>query len=187
MFDSLVLGVMLYGAEVFGWRERSELEGVQTKYIRWCLSLDFCIPKYMILEGTKREKIRIRTGIKALRFEEKIRNGVGRELLKECLKEKETAAESRGVKRRRERCSERGLRPEYLNKTGKGDNQKLIARIRYGNLEEGNRYWLKEEERKCGLCKLKKGRLIEDCQELERGELKEETLVEGRVDERVAE
>ncbi|XP_054004883.1 uncharacterized protein LOC128890435 [Hylaeus anthracinus] len=95
---------------------------------------------------------------------------------------------SRGVKRRTEGCNERALRPEYLNKTGKTDNQKLVARIRCGNLEEGNRYWVKEEDRKCGLCKLEKEtlkHLIEDWQELERGELKEETLVEGRADERV--
>ncbi|XP_053990557.1 uncharacterized protein LOC128882816 [Hylaeus volcanicus] len=175
----------------------------------------------MILEKTKREKIRIKTGIKALRFEEKIRNAVGRELLKECLKERYSQAEVAElregerdvVKEIRERDIQvqkqvqynkvreatynsrykyivTALRPEYLNKTGKGDNQKLIARIRCGNLEEGNRYWLKEEDRKCGLCKLEKGtlkHLIEDCQDLETGELKEETLVEGRADERVAE
>ncbi|XP_053990568.1 uncharacterized protein LOC128882821 [Hylaeus volcanicus] len=192
----------------------------------------------MIIEETKREKIRIRTGIKALRFVEKIRNAVGRELLKECLKEKETAAEeTRNIKERMDylringysqagveelregdrnvvkEVRERDIQViynkireatynsrykyivtalclEYLNKTGKRDNQKLIARIRCGNLEEGNRYWLKEEDRKCGLCKLEKGtlkHLIEDCQDLETGELKEETLVEGRADERVAE
>ncbi|KAI4483424.1 hypothetical protein M0802_013408 [Mischocyttarus mexicanus] len=89
MFDSLVKGVMLYGAKLFGWAERAELESVQQKYIRWCLGLDYCTPGYIILEETKRDKIRIGAGQRALRFEEGVRKAKGRTLVKESLKEKE--------------------------------------------------------------------------------------------------
>lgn len=34
LFDHLVIGSLLYGAEIFGWREHEEMERIQTKYIR---------------------------------------------------------------------------------------------------------------------------------------------------------
>ena len=37
LFDYLVVGVMLYGVELFGWKERIECERIQQKYIRWYL------------------------------------------------------------------------------------------------------------------------------------------------------
>lgn len=33
--------------------------------------------------------------------------------------------------------------------------RRLIAKARYGNVEEGNCYWLEQGERKCTVCNLK--------------------------------
>ncbi|KAI4474788.1 hypothetical protein M0802_015443, partial [Mischocyttarus mexicanus] len=49
----------------------------------------YCTPGYIILEETKRNKIRIGAGQRALRFEEGVRKAKGRTLVKENLKEKE--------------------------------------------------------------------------------------------------
>ncbi|KAI4487651.1 hypothetical protein M0802_011964 [Mischocyttarus mexicanus] len=57
IFDSLVKGMMLNGAELFGWAERAELERVQQKYIHWCLGLDYCTPGYIILEDKDRSSM----------------------------------------------------------------------------------------------------------------------------------
>lgn len=79
-------------------------------------------------------------------------------------------------------------RVEYLKKEGNGGNQRLIARARCGNIEEGNRYWLDEERRKCTLCSLGIGiikYLLKDCQRLETSELREEEIAEGRRNEAV--
>ncbi|KAK9301829.1 hypothetical protein QLX08_005940 [Tetragonisca angustula] len=38
-------------------------------------------------------------------------------------------------------------RPKYLVKRSKKKSQRLIARARCGNMEEWNRYWMKEEFR----------------------------------------
>ena len=99
MFDYLVVAVMLYGVELFGWKERIECERIQQKYIRWCLDLERCTPGYMILEETKRDKVRIR----AMQYEERIRNATGINILKECLGEKEReATKTKNTQERRE-------------------------------------------------------------------------------------
>jgi hypothetical protein len=46
MFDSLVKSVMMYGAEIWGWREQEGLEGVQGKYLKWVLGVDRETPGY---------------------------------------------------------------------------------------------------------------------------------------------
>ena len=56
----------------------------------------------MILEETKRNKIRIRAGQRATQYEKK-RNATGKNILKECLKEKEReATKTKNIHERRE-------------------------------------------------------------------------------------
>ena len=52
---SKVVGSLLYGAEIFGWKEREKMEVIQNKYIKWCLRLERSTPEYIVLEETKRE------------------------------------------------------------------------------------------------------------------------------------
>ena len=60
-----------------------------------------------------------------------------------------------------------------IEKKGERGNQKIIARTRCGNTEEWNKYWDKEETRKCMLCErgstLK--HWLEDCEKIEKGEM----------------
>ncbi|KOC59656.1 hypothetical protein WH47_11086 [Habropoda laboriosa] len=89
LWDSLILGVLLYGVGLWGYKERGEVERLQLKYIKWTLGLDIRTPDYIVLEETKREKIRVRAGRRALSFEEGVREGIGWQLLRECLREKQ--------------------------------------------------------------------------------------------------
>ena len=57
---------LLYGVELFGWKERIECEKIEQKYIRW--NLEICTPGY-ILEEIKGDKIRIRAGQRAMQNE----------------------------------------------------------------------------------------------------------------------
>ncbi|TGZ53811.1 hypothetical protein DBV15_10472 [Temnothorax longispinosus] len=108
LFDSLVGSVMVYGAEVWGWLEHSNVEGVEARYLRWSLGLEKCTPGYVVLEETKRDKIRIRTAKLAVNFEEKARQGHGRRRwVKKCIKERE----GRGTLTRG-----RSEREEYLSR-----------------------------------------------------------------------
>ncbi|KAI4486887.1 hypothetical protein M0802_012238 [Mischocyttarus mexicanus] len=79
-------------------------------------------------------------------------------------------------------------RPAYLTKRREGCSQKLIARARCGNIQENNRYWLDQEERRCTLCGAEAGalkHLIDRCQKVKTTELKEEEILEGKKNERV--
>ena len=53
--------------------------------------------------------------------------------------------------RYRELATER--MPRYLRKFKKEINIDIIARLRCGNLERINKYWLKDEDKLCRLCK----------------------------------
>ena len=45
----------------------------------------------------------------------------------------------------------------YLEDKEREKSQKLISRARLGNLEERNKYWMKEDGKLCELCLLEKG------------------------------
>ena len=49
--------------------------------------------------------------------------------------------------------------PEYLRESRSEKEIKDKAKLRCGNMENANRYWLSEEEKKCILCGKEEGRL----------------------------
>ena len=89
---------------------------MQQKYIRWCLGLKRCTPGYMILEKAKGDKIRIRAGQRAMQYKERIRNATGMNILKECLKEKETeATKTKNIQERQECLMRNGYSQAGIN------------------------------------------------------------------------
>jgi len=76
LFRYLVLGVIMYGAEIWGLKERGELEVIQKKYIKWSFGLDSCTPDYIVYKESGLNKIRITAGYKTMKFEEKVLEGV---------------------------------------------------------------------------------------------------------------
>jgi len=89
LFRYLVMAIIMYGAEIWGRRERGELEVIQKKYVKWSLDLDPCTPDYIVYKESGIDKIRIRAGCRAVKLEEKILKGGNRWLLIECTKAKE--------------------------------------------------------------------------------------------------
>ncbi|KAK1131939.1 hypothetical protein K0M31_016081 [Melipona bicolor] len=77
--------------------------------------------------------------------------------------------------------------PEYLSKTGNGESQQLIAQAICGNIERWNRYWEKEERRKCDICEGAPGtmeHLTRECRKMDR-KIGIEEVLSGRKDEKV--
>jgi len=90
LFGYLVLGIIMYGAKIWGWKERGELEIIQKKYVKWSLDLvDFCTPDYIVYKESGIDKIRITVGYRAMKFKEKALNGDNRRLLIECIEVRE--------------------------------------------------------------------------------------------------
>lgn len=88
LFDSIVKGILYYGVEIWGYREWREMEAIQEKYLRWILGLDKSTPGYIVKEEMKRHKLRVETGWRAGRFEEKLQKGGGGEIGRKCLIER---------------------------------------------------------------------------------------------------
>ena len=109
LYDTLVASVLLYGAEIWGWKEYEEIERLQERYIRWTLGLDRCTPWYIVLKEVDREKMRIRTGNRACKFEEKVLESKGKRIVKACIKEKELGI---GGSKKWE------IREKYFNRNG---------------------------------------------------------------------
>lgn len=95
MFDHLIKSILMYGAEIWGWKEYGTIERCQDKFIKWTLGLDWNTPSYMVREETKRQLLRIEAGKRAVKFEEKIREKSENKIMKECLREIERDKEDR--------------------------------------------------------------------------------------------
>jgi len=52
MFDHLVKSILMYGTEIWGWKECETVEKCQDKCIRWTLGLDWTTPSYIVREET---------------------------------------------------------------------------------------------------------------------------------------
>lgn len=89
LFNYLVKSVMGYGVELWGWSERRELERVMWDYIRWVFRLKFCTPRYLIHRELRLDKMKVEWGIRARRFEEKIRDMEESRWVKKCWREKQ--------------------------------------------------------------------------------------------------
>lgn len=210
LFDRLVWAVMGYGAEIWGWKEREELERIQDRFLKWVTGVERSTPGYMVREELQRDKLMGRAGMRAWGYERKLDEGKGGELARWCWEELRERAkrglvvgewekergeyyEGKGwsvkeveelreegrprgeeliTKERRRQEKERWERiresrfnkwyggvkgkgvPEYLKKGWKEERWQRVIKFRLGNGMGGNKYWEKEERRKCRMCGL---------------------------------
>ena len=84
LYKYLVQSTMLYGVEIWGWEEKGDLEKVMLDYVRWVFRLDFCTPRYIILRELGLDKLRIRCGLRARKFEEKVKDKNEENFIKIC-------------------------------------------------------------------------------------------------------
>jgi len=96
LFDRLVWTVMGYGVEVWGWREREEMEKLEEKYLRWILGVDSKTPWYLVREELQREKLRGRAGGRAWSFERRLEEGRGGIIARKCWEEMRERERERG-------------------------------------------------------------------------------------------
>jgi len=74
--------------EIWGYKEWKEREAIQEKYLRWVLGLEWNTPGYIVREELKRNKMRVETGWRAGRWEERIQKGEGGEIGRLCMLER---------------------------------------------------------------------------------------------------
>jgi len=87
LFDRLVWTVMGYEIEIWGWKEKEELEKLEKKYLRWVLGVDGKTSWYLVKEELQRGKLRERTGRRAWNFEKKLEEERGGIIARRCWEE----------------------------------------------------------------------------------------------------
>ncbi|KOC59102.1 hypothetical protein WH47_10928 [Habropoda laboriosa] len=104
---------------------------------------------YLVLEESKREKLRVKAGIRAWKFEEGVRKDVGRKIVKECLKEKEANREqTRTGKEREEYLKRNGLSQAGVDELRR-EGREVTERIRRRDKEvQQQRQYTKIEQSK---------------------------------------
>lgn len=73
----------MYGAE--NWEKKKELE---EDYVRWIFRLDFHTSRYLMTRELSLEKLKVRWGIRARRYEKKIKGMKDSRWIKRYWKEK---------------------------------------------------------------------------------------------------
>jgi hypothetical protein len=73
MFESMIESILMYGTEIWGWwKEQEEPEKVQEKYLKEVLGVDRETPGYIVREECKRNRLRVKAGKRAGKFEDKM-------------------------------------------------------------------------------------------------------------------
>jgi hypothetical protein len=60
LFGGIIESTLIYGAEIWEWKEQEEVEKVQEKYLREVLGVDRESPGYVIREECKRNRSRVK-------------------------------------------------------------------------------------------------------------------------------
>lgn len=109
LFDSLVKSILMFGVEIWGYKEWKEVESLQKRYIRWILELSRNTPGYIVRDEVNKGKVRIETGKGAGKFEEKLGKGEISDIGRECWRErKEDEKERKNKEWARESMERRG-------------------------------------------------------------------------------
>jgi len=107
------------------------MERMQERYIRWILGVNWRTPGYMVREETQRDLLRLRAGISAWGFEDRLKRGEGSKLARSYLEK---------IKKREKGIEEISRwemeRLEYL-RDGRGEKEEAE--------EEGKGEWTMEE------------------------------------------
>jgi hypothetical protein len=91
----MIESVLMYGAEIWGWKEQEEVERVQEKYLRRVLGVDRETPGYIVREECKRRKLRVKAGKKAAKFEDRMGEREECRILSEYYREKKKKADAK--------------------------------------------------------------------------------------------
>jgi hypothetical protein len=127
-YDTLVWTVAGYGVEIWGWKEREEMERIHERYMRWTMGLNRMTPGYMIREELGRELMRTRAGKRAWNFEKRLKEGKGGEMARRCWEE------MRGRWRRGKIIGKwEKEREEFRSERGIGEEEE--DRIEYSEIE----------------------------------------------------
>jgi hypothetical protein len=89
MFESMTESILMDGAEIWGWKEQEEVEKVQEKYFKRMLGVG------RVREGCKRNRLRVKAGQRAEKFEDKMDGTEECKVLTECWKEKKNTRRRR--------------------------------------------------------------------------------------------
>jgi hypothetical protein len=88
----------MFGAEIWGWMEQEEVEGVQEKYLRWGLEVHRETSGYIVRKQCKRNRMRVKAGTRAAMFEDKMDGRKECRIPTECWSEMKKNTEKKEIR-----------------------------------------------------------------------------------------
>ncbi|KAH0821711.1 hypothetical protein GEV33_001080 [Tenebrio molitor] len=167
----MIENILMYGVEIWGWKEQEEVEKAQGKYLRGVLEVDRETPGYIMREECKRNRLRVKAEKRVQSLKKKWMEGKSAGYERNAG-EKKTRRKMSGkyYQKNRDKDTDKQERkeksknpdttgsmkeeipeylPEYLGRKSAKERKKM-AIFRCGNEERKNRYWMeKEESRMC--------------------------------------
>jgi hypothetical protein len=95
MFGSMIESILICGAEIWGWKEQEKVEKLQEKYLRGVVGVDRETPGYIVREECKRNRLRMKGGKRAAKFEDKMDGREKCSILTEWWREKKKNTEKK--------------------------------------------------------------------------------------------
>lgn len=144
LFDSMIKGIIMYGVELWGWKEQKALERMQETYLKWVLKLDRNTPSYSLMLETGREKLESIAAERMMKWEKKMsRKEVGS--LERICWEKNKKEHMKGREEATSSSKERDRR-KLLERTGYSGIE-WVKRIENGEDEKGMRETVSDRKR----------------------------------------
>ncbi|XP_043276027.1 uncharacterized protein [Venturia canescens] len=132
LFDKLVWPVVGYGVEIWGWKGREIVERLLERYLRWVLGVSREVAGYMVREELQRDKLKVRSGMRAWGYEKRLETGKGGELARRCRGEMK-----RRAGRRQEAGGWESERKEFYLRMG-WDLEEVERRWQSGDMKREN-------------------------------------------------
>jgi hypothetical protein len=133
IFESMIESILMYGAEIWGWKEEEKVKKVQEKYLRWVQGVDRETPGYTVREECKTNKLRVKTRKRAAKFEDKMDTG---RILTDCWRDKKKNTEKKDTEKYYQRNGNANEEVERLKAKGRWMNVELSERDKDRDEEE---------------------------------------------------
>ncbi len=86
LYKAVIEAILMYRVEIWGWEEQEDLQGLETKYWKWLLNLNWNTPQYIVQEEVRAEGLWEKAWWRAYRYKRDLRGQDRSTWAQECAR-----------------------------------------------------------------------------------------------------